>query len=175
MKTTLILFSGLPGSGKTTLARMVARHLRIPLLGKDRFQSALRTHGLAARATPDGYHLMLDLADEQLSLEVSIILDAVFPKDGFRLAARDIARRNGANFRAIYCYCSDETIWQERMKERQEFVPNWTPVDWDEVQRLRAFYQPWDPQTTLFIDSLNDLSENLALTLRWIQENCEAI
>jgi hypothetical protein len=55
------------------------------------------------------------------------------------------------------------------MQVRQPLVPHWTPVGWDDVVRLRATFQPWDPQEALFIDSLNDLEENLALVLKWVQ------
>jgi predicted kinase len=166
----LILFSGLPGSGKTTLARRLAQQLHIPVLAKDRIQAALRAHGLAGRATADGYHLMLELADEQLALGISVILEAVFPLAGFRVSAQELAQRHSAGFRAIYCYCSDEGVWQKRMQVRQPLVPHWTPVGWDDVERLRASFQPWDPQEALFIDSLNDLEENLALVLKWVQQ-----
>ena len=165
----LVLFSGLPGTGKTALAHRVARHLHIPLFAKDRIQSVLRIRGLAVEGTPDGYHIMLDLADEQLSLGVSVVLDAVFPMEGFRSAACDIARRNDADFCPIYCHCSDQSVWRERMKERQQYVPNWTPVGWEAVQRLQAMYEPWDPETTLFVDSLNDLEDNSVLVIDWIR------
>ena len=165
----LILFSGLPGSGKTTLARRLAQQLHIPVLAKDRIQAALRAHGLAGRATADGYHLMLELADEQLALGISVILEAVFPLAGFRVSAHQLAQQHSAGFRAIYCYCSDEGVWQKRMQARQPLVPHWTPVGWDDVERLRASFQPWDPQEALFIDSLKGLEENLGLVLEWVQ------
>ena len=167
--TALVLFSGLPGTGKAVLARKVARALHIPLFAKDRIQSALRVRSLADSKTPDGYHLMFDLADEQLSLEVSVVLDAVFPMEGFRSAARELARRHGANFCPVFCYCSDPTIWRERMKGREQYVPHWTPVGWEAVERLQATYEPWDPATTLFVDSLNNFEDNLVLVIDWIR------
>ena len=167
--TALVLFSGLPGTGKTALAHRVARHLHIPLFAKDRIQSALRVRGLADSKTPDGYHLMLDLADEQLGLGVSVVLDAVFPMEEFRLAARDIAYRHSATFRPIHCYCSELSVWRDRMQGREQYVPNWTPVGWEAVERLQAMYEPWNPETTLFVDSLNNFEDNLILVIDWIR------
>jgi predicted kinase len=161
----------MPGTGKTTLARGLVQALRIPVFAKDRIQSALRTRGLAERATADGYHIMFDLADELLSLSLGVVLDAVFPLAEFRLVARDIARRRQARFRPIYCYCSDESVWRERVGGRRQVVPNWTPVGWAEVERLREIYQPWEPETTLFLDALNPVEENLAVALGRIQED----
>jgi hypothetical protein len=48
-------------------------------------------------------------------------------------------------------------------------VPGWTPVGWDEVARLRAFYEPWDPATALFVDALNTSAANLARVLAYLQ------
>jgi predicted kinase len=131
----------------------------------------LRALNLADRTTADGYHLLLDLADEQLSLGVSVVLDAVFPLEGFRAEARAIAERHQAAFRVIYCHCSDEALWQERMRTRHRYVPNWTPVDWAEVERLREKYQPWDDRQVLRVDAADDLDENLTRALRWVGES----
>ncbi len=159
MDPTLILFTGMPGSGKTTLARMVARALRLPVFSKDRVQRVLRDHHLVDENTGDGYYIILDMADEQLDLGVSVILDATFPLDHFRTVASEIAARHSARFCAVYCYCSDDAIWQERMEQRVQYVPGWRPVGWDAVLRMRAYYQPWGANA-LPVDSLLPPEEN---------------
>lgn len=166
---TLILFSGLPGCGKTTLARRVARQLEIPLFAKDRLQSRLRALGLAGRATADGYHLLLDLAEEQLSLGVGVVLDGVFPMAGFRARAQEIAARHQALFRPIYCFCSDREAWKLRMQARVQYVPDWTPVGWDEVKRLEAGFEDWASGTALYLDACCAVEDNFSAVVQWVR------
>ena len=69
-RAVLILLTGLPGCGKTTLARKLAAHLRVPLFAKDRIQSTLRALNLADRTTEkyqpwdDRQVLRVDAADD---------------------------------------------------------------------------------------------------------------
>ena len=164
-----MLFSGLQGCGKTTLARRLASSIGAPLFAKDRFQSLLRREKLPSRSTAHGYQLILDMADEQLGLGLSVILDAVFPMQGFRVLASDIAERHSARFKPIYCYCSDEKIWKIRIKERRNtYIPHWSPVDWYEVERFRGIFDSWQPESTLFIDTVLDFDTNLDRILAWI-------
>lgn len=164
MDPTLILFAGMPGSGKTTLARMVSRELQLPILSKDRMQRVLRDHHLAAENTGDGYYIILDMADEQLGVGVSVILDATFPLDHFRMVANEIALRHSAKFCAIYCTNSDDDVWHRRMERRVHYVPGWRPVGWEDVLRMRTYYQPWG-DNALMVDSMRSPEENFALVL----------
>ena len=51
MRKTLIIFSGLPGTGKSTLAQLAVEKLHIPLLGIDEVVSAIPSH-MARYADP---------------------------------------------------------------------------------------------------------------------------
>lgn len=164
----LVMFSGLPGCGKTSLARRAARWFHLPLFAKDRIQAYLRARGMASRSGPEGYQLLIDLADEQLGLGVGVILDGVFPLAGFRDQARKIASRHAAIFRPVFCHCSDEALWRSRMPQRQAFVPNWTPVGWDEVERLQSIFEPWDSDKALSLDAVEDLEANFRSLVRFL-------
>ena len=165
----LIIFSGLPGTGKTRLSQALASHFGFPLFAKDRLQSRLRAQELAKRNSVDGYLLILDLAEQQLALGMSAILDGVFPLEGFRIHAKEVASQHHAIFRPIHTYCSDTTLWQERMEKREQNVPDWTPVGWEEVKRIQSDFLPWDKSATLFLDAVDPFKENLTKAIMWIK------
>ncbi len=92
---------------------------------------------------------------------MSVILDAVFPLAGFRQRVREIAHRHEADLFVIHTFCSDETVYQERMSNRVEYHPGWQPKGWEEVLRLRAMYESWSPDNALFVDSMDAVDDNL--------------
>jgi hypothetical protein len=84
------------------------------------------------------------------------------------LQAEEIAQRYTAHFFPIYCFCSDESLWKERMQGRTQYVPDWTPVGWEEVLRLQGMFEPWQPAKTLFLDAVQPVEANLEHAIQWI-------
>jgi predicted kinase len=75
----LIIISGLPGLGKSTVAEGVAEKLSIPIFSVDPIESSIIKSGIK-KSFETGYATYLvaeTLADEQLGLGMSVILDAV--------------------------------------------------------------------------------------------------
>jgi predicted kinase len=169
----LIIFSGLPGTGKSGIAEAVARELSIPVFAKDWLEATLircelkpaeNSGGLGSA----GYQLLTTLAERQLRLGQSVILDSVASTLSIRAEWRALAQTYQAEWRVIECICYDETAHRKRMDVRQRGIPGWHELDWSEVERVKAYFAPWD-EARLILDAVNPLEENIAAALRYLR------
>ena len=161
-----MIFSGLPGSGKSTLADRLARELRWPLL---------RIDDVAGNVPLDAdYHfwdekvlVLLTIAEEQLKLGVNIIADSIF-MGADRLHAQEIAQKHGAIIRPVYCFVSDEAIWEERVDERVDTLDRSEVATWEQIQHQRRWFAPWQPGTGLFVDAIDPVEQNYTKILEFV-------
>lgn len=162
MEQTLVIFSGLPGTGKTTLAYQVAARLNLPILRIDDIVDAIPEH-MAAHADPfweDMIAILLSLVEAQLSIGFSLVVDSVFMGADRRIA-EDLAARFRARYRPIYTFVSDETVWEQRVSQRAETYPDENMASWVSIQEQRKDFWPWPAGSALFIDGVNGLEDNL--------------
>ena len=90
----LLIFGGLPGTGKTTIARKVAQKLSAAYIRIDSLELALVRSWLAKSQWdlgPAGYITGYALAADNLRLGLSVVADSVNPLRITRDAWRDIA------------------------------------------------------------------------------------
>ena len=169
----LIVFTGLPGSGKSSLAEAAARELGIPVFAKDWLEATLIHCELrpAQNGPPlgsAGYQLLTTLAEGQLRLGQSVILDSVASTLSIRAEWRALAQAYQAEWRVIECICSNAAAHRDRLGVRQRGIPGWHELDWSEVERVRAYYAPWNEER-LILDAVNPLEENIAAALRYLR------
>jgi predicted kinase len=164
--TVLLYVSGIPGTGKSSVARALGQELSMPILAKDELEAALRRAGFTSedRTGWTAYELMSVLADALLQRDVSVILDSVATTARIRSAWEDIAHRYGARFLGIECICSDKALHRSRMAVRRRGIPGWPELTWDEVESVRERYEPLS-EPLIRLDAVNDLDQNVALAL----------
>jgi predicted kinase len=134
--TRLILTCGLPGAGKTTLARQLAVERSAVRLTKDEWLWAL---GASPWDTPTNDKVESELwriAQEILSLGVSVVLDfglwARIERDEMRTVARDI----GVGVELHYLDAPTDELWL-RIEARNSAPP------WDNEPIGRADLDEW--------------------------------
>jgi len=158
---TLIVLSGLPGSGKSMLAEGVSRALSIPLFSIDPIEAAMWRGGLKKDQTGiAAYEVAIALADEQLRLGHSVIVDAVNPIEAPRAAWRSLAAKYRAGLKIIECICADETIHRARIEARRRNIPGMPEITWARVLERRAEYEPW-PDARLTLDTSIETPDKL--------------
>jgi len=92
----LIVFSGLPGTGKTTIAQSLATRLEATYLRIDTIEQAIRNAGvLADDVGSSGYRVANELAMNNLRPGRSVVVDCVNPVAESRQAWADVAARSG--------------------------------------------------------------------------------
>ena len=160
-----IVFSGLPGTGKSTLAETVGKDLGIPVFAKDWLEATLLQSDLkptteAKSLGSSGYELLTVLAERQLILGQSVILDSVAGSQTIRNTWHQLSEQYDADWRVIECICSDEYLHRSRLKDRKRNIPGWHELEWTEVERVKQYYSPWEGER-LVLDMVRSFEENL--------------
>jgi len=170
----IIAFTGLPGTGKSTLAEALATETGVPAFAGDWLLGALRPHGVLGGLERPAflamyYDLLGTLIKRQLMLGQSAIVDCLVNAE---IADRweELAAEYDGRFRVVECVCSDEAEHRRRLDGRRRGIPGWHEVGWDHVQRMRSEYPRLEGEH-LVVDALDPVDANLDLVRRYLRHS----
>lgn len=160
---TLVALSGLPGVGKTALARRLAPALAAVHLRVDTLEQALVASGRTMRDIgPLGYVLAGAVAADNLRLGLSVVADSVNPVAQSREGWHRVARACGAGMLDVVVTCSDRAEHRRRVERRVADIPGHALPSWDAVLARR--YEAWHDET-LRVDTASGLEAALAMVI----------
>ncbi len=158
----LVAFAGLPGTGKSTVAKALALASGAVLLRADTVEQAIRA-ALGHDPGTAGYAAMLALAAENLTLGRDVIADSVNPLAETRDAFADCARRGGARLLDVEIVCSDRAEHRRRVERRVSDVPGLVAPDWAAVETRRL--DPWTTSRVVLDTATRSPAQAVALLL----------
>lgn len=163
----VVLVTGVPGTGKSTVAEQAAMRLGCAVLGHDWVMSGLRPYAELQRALDDmrppghgavGWSILAALARSQVRRGTSVVLDGVARAAQVEQLRR-LAGEEDAAFTVILTECSDPGLHRSRVESRRRDIPDWYELDWGHVEQALA---KWDPDLAadLRLDAAQPLDDN---------------
>ena len=147
----LLIFGGLPASGKSTISKRVAHELKAAYVRVDTIEQTLRDSGLE-NLYSEGYEVAYKIAAENLSLGVTVVADSVNSISITREAWRSIGETANVPILEIEIVCSNLGEHKRRVETRTVDNEQSTQVTWKDV--LNRDWEPW-LQADVVIDTAN--------------------
>ena len=166
---TLVFMSGMPGTGKTTLALALGRLYGWPVIDKDSLKSPLLTIGVSEElAGPASYTLLLEIAHDLLVQQhLSVILDSPGRFPSMLEQVRDLTKQVGAHLKIIQCVANRE-LRNQRISGRVARPSQWkVDADFTDEQERQMFAH--FPADILTLDTSHPFEQTVAETLAYLR------
>lgn len=160
----LIIFGGLPGTGKTSIARELARQIAAVFLRIDSIEHAIRESGRAREPLDDaGYRIAYAVAEDNLRVGHTVISDCVNPWAITRDAYLAVAKRAQVPAVEVEITCSDPAEHQRRVENREPDIAGFELPSWPDV--VSRDYHDWQSEH-IVIDTAGQSIEQSVSHLR---------
>ena len=166
----LVVLGGLPGVGKSTVARALLARWPAVYMRIDTIEQALRESGvlIAGDVGAAGYMAAYALARTQLVQGLSVLADCVNPLPVTRAAWRAVARETRVPMLEVEVICSDHAEHQRRVEQRVIDVPGLVAPTWQTV--LQHEYARWNDERLVVDTALVDAEQAAAHVLAAVQQ-----
>lgn len=166
MTGRLVVLSGLPGVGKTTIAEVVAARTGSVHLSIDAVEEAILACGLPSgwKVGVAAYEATRAMAEQNLRLGHDVVIDAVNDSEEARQTWHTAALRTDARIEFVHLVVSDVQEHERRLSGRDRGLAHVGEPSWPDVQRRRDDYAAW-PHDVLELDTAAQTADDIADSL----------
>jgi uncharacterized protein len=179
-RPTAIAVTGLPGTGKTSMARAIAGELGFRVVSSDAVRKSIfeikerYQYGVGPYSVDAGlltYRTMVERARDLLRRDGGVVLDATFRRNADRAVAREMAAHSGARLRLIECRLAPELV-RERLQRRAALKEGLSDATWETYSRQRVEFEPFDDrdQPRFEVETSRDLAVIARMATDWLRE-----
>jgi predicted kinase len=143
----LIVFGGLPGTGKTTISRELAKRISATWLRIDVIEHAIRAFQSTEDVGAIGYDIANVLAEANLLNGQKVVADCVNPIEVCRESWKSVAARAQSGLVQIEVVCTDQAEHRRRVETRQSDIRGLVLPKWQAV--LDRNYEKWNADLVL--------------------------
>jgi predicted kinase len=164
----IILFSGLPGVGKTSLANEMAPLINAVVLSTDKLRKELISKPTYTKEEKKLIYDVMLLVARYLHNEGSVncILDATFnTEESRRTAVEKLANVSSEQIYIVECVCPEDIVIS-RLKARKG---DYSDADIDIYRKMKQLYEPVkERERHIVIDTSQDSKINAEKIKSWI-------
>ena len=162
---TLFIFSGLPGSGKTTLSQRLAQHSNAVHLRIDTIEQALRDL-CNISVEGEGYLLAYRIAADNLQLGLDVVADSCNTIELTRQKWENVAASTSAEFVNIEVRCSDTEEHRRRIESRATTIDGLKLPDWQSV--VEREYDDWSVDRVVVDTANQSIGDSFATLVKQV-------
>lgn len=161
----IIIIHGLPGSGKSYVAKILSDTLNGIYLSSDEIRKRLLNNLNYEVSERELIYRTMSLFIEKLSGNNPVIVDGTFSKNIFRNHFTSLAEKMGDKIYFIRCVCSDSTSI-ERIANRKDTLSDATA---NVYYMIKKEWEEYDSAiNSLVINTETDITDNIKTILKFI-------
>jgi hypothetical protein len=167
----LVLITGLPGTGKSTVANRLAKRINARVLRTDEIRKRLFAKPKYTEEEKEiVYKTLFLIAENLLRARRNVVIDGTFYKRSLRRQIYRTAALRRSKLIIVECIASEEAI-ARRMKRREKRRIRLSDADFEVYKKIKREYEPIISEhivldtTRPLNETLNELYSNISLKM----------
>ncbi|MBU5439193.1 ATP-binding protein [Tissierella sp. MSJ-40] len=166
----LLQMAGYPGGGKSTISKMIAKHLNVIVIDRDIIKTSMINSKVPNDIVADAsYSVVFDLAEFYLDMNISVIIDTPCYYEESLNNGIKIAKMYGAAYKYIECKVEDYSIIKERISSRNGLVSQIKNTTEENFNNSKDKSKKLSDGNYLVIDTTLDMNYNMEIIRRYLE------